>query len=532
MTDISSVLFSKAHLFNPNGELTKPTTVSRLEQVITIVALAALGLISFGTIPAYYYFAAKKKISLYNDLEMQKGKQIPGSSLNRTPLLNQSVNTNTKNTNTNASDLNSIGPEPTDPITASNQAMSPTQNITPTDPLINLPQGTKLNLISKPDPSDKALDFPKLLDFEQSKEEFLAEKVPANVVYAHMVDPAKLPASVDNAKYTKRLDALKSVVGLFKNMIPAQFTPVVNVVETGDLKHIQSVGGAMLNPANINDPTVKKTADEGRLNLFNFLEKNKDVWIGKRVSILSNGKCLDAFIIGKKDNLANGRWTMYSNGLGELAEVAHWRIQQLEKLKTNFIFYNYPGIGYSEGLPTRNDLVAAHETILSFLEDEKNGLAAKEIIGWGTSLGGGVQGHSLKRHEFKPNIRYAIVQDETYSKLSDGASSALKNPFGGMAVKNIGWQLSSETSMKTIKHPKIIIQKAAVLNPVKPNDILDDGVFTPESTLAGHLLGSGKLENTKFIGVKQDHCKPFHQDELDEIYKAIDTALQAPITIP
>ena len=103
----------------------------------------------------------------------------------------------------------------------------------------------------------------------------------------------------------------------------------------------------------------------------------------------------------------------------------------------NAIVFNYPGVGASSGLPNRQAMAKTYRAMLNFLEDRTNGIGATEIIGYGHSIGGGVQGDALKTHELKKDVKYVFVKSRTFSDLSTTASLLMAKPFGFL-VKILG----------------------------------------------------------------------------------------------
>lgn len=152
----------------------------------------------------------------------------------------------------------------------------------------------------------------------------------------------------------------------------------------------------------------------------------------------------------------------------------------------------------------------AYKAILTMLEDKKHGLGAKEIIGYGFSIGGGVQGDALRTHHLKSDVKYTFVKDRTFSSFSSITSSLLHHSVG-FIVWFFGWNFSSRRSSMNLKAPEVIIQRAEVTRytdiQTKRELIVDDGIITPKASLAGRLLRDkhSTYENKSFVGVPEDH---------------------------
>lgn len=278
-------------------------------------------------------------------------------------------------------------------------------------------------------------------------------------------------------------------------------------------------------------------------------------WKYKRITVEVDGYKIDAVIMGKESTLNNGRWMLASNGNGafyeqELAAKDCDVKALLGGINGNAIVFNYPGVGASSGLPNRQAMTNAYRAMLTLLEDQKNGIGAKEIIGYGHSIGGGVQGDALKTHKLKEDVRYVFVKSRTFSDLSTIASALTIKPLGFL-VKILGWNMGSVESSKKLQVPEIIMQKVSfyglfclgflegALNlPVQEvrvgdgyvdlkkvqqvifsedfthtpledcNIIANDGVIPGSASLAGVLLqdkGWSPRENQIFIGISETH---------------------------
>lgn len=236
-------------------------------------------------------------------------------------------------------------------------------------------------------------------------------------------------------------------------------------------------------------------------------------WKYKRITVEVDGYKIDATIVGKASTLNNGRWMLASNGNGEFYEDKlsdnHDFKQILSEINGNAIVFNYPGVGASSGLPNRQAMAKAYRAMLNLLEDQKNGIGAKEIIGYGHSIGGGVQGDALKTHELKKDVKYVFVKSRTFSDLSTTASILTSKPLGFL-VKMLGWNMDSVESSKKLQAPEIIMQTAKVRGYEELNDsskIIDDGVIPANASLAKALLEDNKCpkQNKVFIGMQEQH---------------------------
>lgn len=224
-------------------------------------------------------------------------------------------------------------------------------------------------------------------------------------------------------------------------------------------------------------------------------------WKVKRISVEVDGHLIDAAIIGQASTLGNGRWVLASNGNGEFYEDKLQSVGRLEVgsfkhiltgLKGNAIVFNYAGVGASTGMPNRNAMAKAYRAMLSFLEDKENGIGATEIIGYGHSIGGGVQGDALFSHELKQDVKYVFVKSRTFSDLSTEVSHLIARPLGFL-IKLFGWNISSVESSKRLRVPEIIMQTVNAAGVV-----IHDDAIPAEASLATKL----QVQNQTFRGDK------------------------------
>jgi len=192
----------------------------------------------------------------------------------------------------------------------------------------------------------------------------------------------------------------------------------------------------------------------------------------KRVSIQANGRLIDTMIFAKKDTLENHRrWIIFSNGncgryeyrsgkrYGAMDEQHknHEYFDLADKLHANIIFYNYPSTGRSSGwFPNHNAVLASHRAMHSLVKQ----LGAAEVVDFGLSLGGGIQGESLKDFPFEENIKYVFVKRMTFATLSELVKTMFHpiGLIGGFALPLLNWDYSGAQSSRTLPHPEIIIQ--------------------------------------------------------------------------
>lgn len=237
-------------------------------------------------------------------------------------------------------------------------------------------------------------------------------------------------------------------------------------------------------------------------------------WKYKRITIQVDDSKIDAMIIVKESTANNKRWLLASMGNATFYEntiQSNFDLKEiLSKVAGNAIVFNYPGVGCSSGPPSRQAMAKAYRAMLHFLEDQENGIGAKEIIGFGHSIGGGVQGDALKDHKLKKDVKYVFVKKATFSNLATEAHHLTGVWLFGFLVKILGWNIDSIESSKKLEVPEIILQTANVTNLTELKDakkIMNDGIIPASASLAKALLEDKDCpqKNKLFIGMRERH---------------------------
>lgn len=258
----------------------------------------------------------------------------------------------------------------------------------------------------------------------------------------------------------------------------------------------------------------------------------RDQWKYKRVAIEVDGYKIDGVIVGKPSTLDNGRWFLDSCGNGQAYEYKllgddTFR-QILHKCNSNALVFNYPGVGSSSGLASKQTMVKAYCAMLAFLEDKEKGIGAKEIIGYGFSIGGGIQGEALKTHLLKKEVKYVFIKDRTFSSLSQLVSQMMCRLFA-FAVKCLGWEMDSIASSKELQAPEIILQttKKPYFHQLENIDDLreTDSVIKKKGSLAFALLERGVRENKHYLGIRADHRSNLGEEVIDHLSEIVNQSL-------
>jgi len=249
-----------------------------------------------------------------------------------------------------------------------------------------------------------------------------------------------------------------------------------------------------------------------------FFSEGREV---KRVSVQANGYLVDTLVVGKQENLNNGRWIIFSNGNGEVYEAQRDDYLELaDTLDANIIFYNYASTGRSSGLlPNHKAILASHQAMHAFAKDE---LGAKEIIDFGHSIGGGIQGENLKTMPLDQEIKYVFVKHMTFATISELAEVMVG--IAGAAIPYLNWEYSSVESSKALQHREIIIQQGRVNGQMTQVDQLTetDGVVPGKESLAKALFEDPECHKKKtFVLVREGHnYQMWNVSDIADIIKA------------
>lgn len=306
---------------------------------------------------------------------------------------------------------------------------------------------------------------------------------------------------------------------------------------------IHTLLGYLMLPASFMNTVMVSPEGMAREREDTIQDLNRRGFEVKPLKVDVDGYMIDAQIIGKKENLNNGKWTLFSGGNAMFCNEHYPSAIEnyLELSNNNLITFNYPSVGFSKGaVPSKQACVKALQGLLKMLEDKKLGIAAKEITLWGLSLGGGVVGEALKHHVPQEGVKYVAVKDRTFSNLSDvvyniGTETAKNFPLPDLlktlvvyvawiATKIFGWDLNSEASLDNFKGHEIILQTVTkeTLDPIEDkrvieitevNDIeLNDGVIAKDVSLANAILSKRSKENRaniSVLGVSENHFGRF-----------------------
>ncbi|MGK5595314.1 MAG: CPn0927/CPn0928 family alpha/beta hydrolase fold protein [Parachlamydiaceae bacterium] len=291
---------------------------------------------------------------------------------------------------------------------------------------------------------------------------------------------------------------------------------------------LHALGGTIMIPA--------RQFDRQAITQLRSSFKLDDDIFYKRMTIKCDGRVIDVVLAAKKDTLKNGRWLIGSLGNEQCYEqtLPSSRIESSEltdlmhELNSNLLVFNYPGVGASPGRPSKRAAIKAYRAVLSLLEDPQ-GLGAKEIIGYGHSIGGGFQGEAVRQHRLKKGIKYVFVKSRTFDSTSSFAK--MMGRLQWLLLHALGWNIKTYEGSKRLKAPEIIIQTVSPQDAdpekyviLKSNKRIadNDGIIPKEASLAHKLIQKKRFQNKVFIGVPEGHNErlrdiSFVADRIEEV---------------
>ena len=240
----------------------------------------------------------------------------------------------------------------------------------------------------------------------------------------------------------------------------------------------------------------------------------------KRITLDTGNSKIDTAILGSKKSFRDRKkpWIIISNGNGMRFYDHFYKnspiLEMVKKLDAKALFFDYPSVGLSSGYPNRKTMVKTYRKILKFLDEKIN---AQKIIGYGFSIGGGVQGEAIEDYPFKANKKYLFIKDRTFSDLSKAAYGLkipfLLKPFFSIFIILSGWNISSKKSSLKLKHPEIILQKVKMPNFQNIQKTLSfdhDGIISKDASLGQFLLENHSLNHSKkrILGIMNGHNNP------------------------
>ncbi|MEK7340291.1 MAG: CPn0927/CPn0928 family alpha/beta hydrolase fold protein [Candidatus Rhabdochlamydia sp.] len=296
------------------------------------------------------------------------------------------------------------------------------------------------------------------------------------------------------------------------------------ILSIGIYKLLQIITGTLILPAT--------SLMQKELNNIRSWISLRGQWKYKRITAEVDGYKIDSVIVGKPSTLGNGRWLLSSNGNNESYEhkllINDEFKQILNKCNSNALVFNYPGVGSSSGPSSKEAMAKAYRAMLSFLEDKEKGIGAKGIIGYGLSIGGGIQGEALKMHPLKKDVKYVFIKDRTFSTLSQ-LVSLMMGRILGFSVKCFGWEMDSVTSSKKLQATEIVLQttKKNNFHQLKSTDDLreSDGLIEKEGSLAFELLKGEIHENKHYLGITSSHTSSLDKEALESLSEIVNQTL-------
>jgi len=247
---------------------------------------------------------------------------------------------------------------------------------------------------------------------------------------------------------------------------------------------------------------------------------NDSGFIARHVLLQKNCIQYSGVLIGKPDQLGNGKWALQALGNSEFWEFSAEEIAHLfTSCGYNTLIVNGPSVGRSEGHPSPENIGNSQEVGICFLESK---IRAKEIVISGRSFGGAAVGQAVLRHDFLPSIRYTISRQMTFDISSricgEMASSYTTKLLGGFVEKLVEWtglemdSIAASKKLAELSIPEVIIQSThSAIHGSIPllTDFHSDGMIFSHTSLGYALVKEGITCDKFFIGIeKADHISP------------------------
>jgi len=206
----------------------------------------------------------------------------------------------------------------------------------------------------------------------------------------------------------------------------------------------------------------------------------EDIYFKAEDGVLINGWFI-------KNPRAKATLLFFHGNAGNISHRLH-KINLFHKIGLNVFIVDYRGYGKSDGRPSEEGLYkdarAAYDYLLT-----RNDVRAKNIIVYGTSLGGGVAIDLATRRDLA-----ALIVDSSFSTAKDIAKEVY--PFIPPFLISI--KMDSQEKVQTIKAPKLFLHSRD--DEVVPFDL-------------GKKLFDAAAEPKEFIEIKGGHNTGYEESE-------------------
>jgi hypothetical protein len=210
---------------------------------------------------------------------------------------------------------------------------------------------------------------------------------------------------------------------------------------------IKQISLWLLYPAQL---ASKLQLDQWRKQIL--IERNQNQTISRHARLEKNGASYSALLIGRRENLSNGRWVLHANG--NRASFEKECLHNPDYLDPyldagyNVLLVNGPGVGRSCYMSSLDQLGEAQDLGLHLLE---SALKAHTIVMTGFSIGAAAQSLAIHQHTFLTGqCEYIVVRLATFSRLSDLIQKLL-GPFGKSVLAWIGCEIDSVAASQKLE---------------------------------------------------------------------------------
>ncbi len=181
-----------------------------------------------------------------------------------------------------------------------------------------------------------------------------------------------------------------------------------------------------------------------------------------------------------------------------------------QRLNANIVFWNYPGVGESSSSPSRDRLTAAACGVMAYAQKR---LKAEHLIGWGTSMGGGILARALDSSDCPyTHDKVTAVFHDTYGRLSDVPRELEKLPscvrgLCSLLIRFFGWEIHSSDLIRAATYRSIVLQNSnqPTLTAISADQVQHDRIIGPQSSLAYQLLQEDLRPSLSLRSCQGDH---------------------------
>ncbi|WP_201456666.1 CPn0927/CPn0928 family alpha/beta hydrolase fold protein [Chlamydia sp. 17-3921] len=222
------------------------------------------------------------------------------------------------------------------------------------------------------------------------------------------------------------------------------------------------------------------------------------------------------------------RWMLVSLGNAESVESCAIKfsiggpLKIARKANANVLLFNYPGVVFSKGPVSVQNLTHAYRGCVRYLRDNIKGPQAKQIIAYGYSLGASIQAEALSQEvtDGSDGVDWFVIKDRGARSLATVGKQWL-GPIGAAITKFVGWDIDSEKHSSALVCPELFICSID-----ENRKLIGDGLFSKESSFAAPFFDPNRKHTVgRKISVEQvnlNHVQALSKEAEDLIVESIE----------